>query len=398
MANTTSLNMGDPRERFIGGTVGSRQFNDSAATMISSAISRNEFKKHLMDDPRMQEFHETVIRMVAGWSTEDKIAIITEYGDGGLIRSNNNLKTKDLDRICAEAIIVHLKPEDLRQLYNDISVKEKKLMADTRAATSRGFAGRAAALRGIKAREFRRAKAFFNTDTFEQANELTKSAENAHQFLKRVNIFDYSYKVPREIKGQFRTLRNELLDVLKTCYNKIELMQLASQMGIEAPDMPRVKESWLFTQIINKTCLYVSLVTGKSKRNYGNAIMNVEPYHELLRYTSYSYITGQPGLSAEEWAELKRQARRAKNTMIERAKMQKKHNRANRKELKNLTDGVAGSRRSLKRKIKYDDTGILADATTEELLALAGRYGIDVSKRKNLKVDNLKAQIYIAMA
>ena len=167
-------------------------------------------------------------------------------------------------------------------------------------------------------------------------------------------------------------------------------------MGIEIPEgTPFVRiRRW----IINKTCLYVDLIVGKGKATFANAILDPKPYNDLLKYTSYSYVTGKPGLDPKEFNKLKREARRAQVAIKERARMQSySENMMNSREMESLTGGSRGKLSNLGKQLQRNDQGILKDASYDELAILAGKYGIDPTSKQNKNIGMLKAKIYNAM-
>ena len=168
-------------------------------------------------------------------------------------------------------------------------------------------------------------------------------------------------------------------------------------MGIDVEEGMKSKD--LYKHIINKVCLYVDLITGKNKKSLplSGAIIDPEPYNNILKYTSYSFVTGDPGLSRGEWIKLKEAARKGKAAIAERAKMMGKKAKANSSAVSSLTNQKNGaSLKSLTKRIKkVGDAGVLKDASFEQLLELSGRFGIDPSKYKD--INKLKAAIYMAM-
>jgi len=168
-------------------------------------------------------------------------------------------------------------------------------------------------------------------------------------------------------------------------------------MGIELEERNNIKE--ISQLVVNKTLLYVALMTNKTKKTYGNAFMNPEPYNQILQYTSHSYLTGKPGMTEGEWAILRKQAIEAKQAMLERAKMQKAKRRFFTQRISSVTGGkTALTGRGLARQLRKEDAGILANLDMDELLRLAGKYGIDPNKFKHKNIDRLKAEIYNAIA
>ena len=366
--NTTSLNMG--------GTIGTRDFNDYTTRQISSAISRTNYRSKIVSDERLQKFREAVFKLVSGWTKEDKLMIIAEYGDGNLL--GRNPSDEAINRVCTESLIIHLEPGDLEKLYNDVMVTTRNLKKDI-----------------AKIQNKRKQSRKLTISSFETAYEKVKGANNANKYKAARKAFDRGFKVPKNIESQYRTLRRELNDVLTTCFDVIEITGLAFQMGIEIEDGMKPKE--LRKAIINKTCLYVDLIVGKGKGGIqlSGAFMDREPYDKILSYTSYSYVTGKPGMDPSEWARIRTEAREAKRAIAERARMQRSRAKFNSKAFRNVA-GVKGSNLgSVARQLKKQDTGVLRDKDFNELLELAGKYGIDPSKAKT--ESRLKAMIYSAM-
>lgn len=377
--NTTSLG-GDEN-----GTIGTRNFNDYSAKEISVEISRHNYRSQVKSDKELNEFRQIVYKMVSGWTREDKIAQITEYGDASMLQKYSNPSEDTINKILTESIIIHLDPADLRKLRSDMMKKAQKVrMGIQKAEKNRNSAVR----KMIKG---------FNTETFADAYERVKGSRNPKEFKKALSSVDASYRVPKYIENQYKNLRKEIEDVLRTCFNKVEITAIAYNMGIETPSGITLKEIIRF--IINKVCLYVDLIVGKGKANFGNAILNPEPYDNILQYTSYSYVTGKPGIDPSEWAERKREARRAKEAIKERAKMQRPNKfKGNGRLMASITNGnTARSLSGLARKLKNNDTGVLADLSYEELATLAGKYGIDPTALRNKNIGVLKAKIYNGM-
>ena len=367
--NTTSLSMG--------GTIGTRNFNDYTTRQISSAISRSNYRTKVVSDERLQKFREAVYKLVSGWAREDKLLIISEYGDNSLLGKNPNDET--INRVCTESLIIHLDPGDLEKLYNDVMVETRNLKKDIAKIQNKRKQGRKLTI-----------------SSFETAYEKVKGASNANKYKAARKAFDKGFKVPKNIESQYRTLRRELNDVLTTCFDVIEITGLAFQMGIDIEDGMKPKE--LRKAIINKTCLYVDLIVGKGKGGLqlSGAFMDREPYDKILSYTSYSYVTGRPGMDPSEWAILRTQAREAKRAIAERARMQRSRTRFSSRRFRSMT-GVSGATLgSVARQLRKQDSGILRDMNLNELLELAGRYGIDPSRTKS--EPKLKAMIYSAMA
>lgn len=370
--NTTQLSMGI-RDT---GTIGQRDFNDYQAKEISANVSRRVYQRQVVTDKQLDEFRQVVYKMVSGYAREDKIAIITEYGDASLLKGD--ISESKLNKICTETLIIHLDPATLRQLRDDLGARESELRKQ------------------VKNLEKKRSHAFkgFNTDTFEDLYREIKDTKKDNFINKNINKIDDKYKVPKDIQALYPQLRKELYDVLRNCYNKIEVVVLAHRMGLEVD--PSTTEKILYKWIANKTILYVALITGKSKKfNLGNSIFDTEPFDELLQYTSFAYVTGKPGMDQKSWAQRQLEAKRAKRAIEERSRLQNsRKNMYGSAEINQISHTSSISRRQLKRKLKKNDTGILADASRDEIIQLAAEYGVNPTGR----LYKVKTELYNKIA
>ena len=386
--NTTNLSLGASRfdssaeeSSIRSGTIGTRNFADYTSRKISANVSKRNYETMIVSDQRLQKFRDAVYKMVSGWLPEDCLAILTEYGDSSSL--SKNYTSKELYKATTESIIVHLNPKDLNTLYNDVIISEHEMMSDIKA---------------VNKEKKKAAKKYFSISTFDDVFARLSGSKNNKSYRKALDAYDDSFKVQKDVVKGYPVLRKELDDVLKTCFNIIEVTGLAFSMGIEIQDGTPDKEvrRW----IINKTILYVDLISGHGNKAYSNMFIDVEPYNKLLKMTSYSYITGEPGLNPGDWVMLKKQARAAKKAMQESAHTQ--NNRSDifyGKTMKALTGGkTAYTRGGLTRKLTlHGDSGVLANATYDQLVELAGKYGIDPNAFRNMNENVLKAKIYNGM-
>lgn len=252
--NTTSLGSEE------NGVIGTRDFKDYSAKEISTNVSRYNYRSQVKSDKELNEFRQIVYKMVSTWAREDKIAQITEYGDAGQLQKYSNPSEEVINKVLTESIIIHLDPSDLRRLRMDMQRKVDKI----RMGMKKGEANRKKVIRS-----------YLNTSGFASAYEKVKDSKNASQYKRNRKHFDKTYKVPKYIQSQYKTLRKELADVLKTCFNKVELVNKAASMDIEIKDGMKQKD--IINAIINKVCLFVDLIIGKSKKNYGAAILDPAP-------------------------------------------------------------------------------------------------------------------------
>ena len=351
-------------------TVGN--FNDPTARMISSTIARENLNNSISDE-RLNAFRQTVYKMCYTWEKEELVRIISEYGDSSYLKSSNPSK-KELARVCTESLIVHLSQSDLQQLISDINTKERKLKGAVKNAQ--------------RSRE-KLAKSFFNANTIRDygkgpaktKKEKVSQKEDMRKLLRSV-------KVPKNIASRFKRLRKELEDVLRQCYNRFQLYSAAQSMDI---DVTGKKDKEVINDIANKTIIYVAILTGtRATLDMAGAIGDPEPYNALLLYTSYSYLTGKPGLDPGAWRKLRENAKRAKLEMQVHARIRRKKADSHSREFLNLTGG-----QSRRRDIKDNDIGALSNMSDSEILELAAEYQVDVRKKD---IGDIKYEIYQKMA
>ena len=152
--------------------IGSGSYKDYMAKQVSLSISRNQYRAN-MSDERLQLIRNAVYRLVSNWPSEDKMAILTEYGDGGVLKKNYS--QEDLNKALTESIIIHLDPTDLEQLYAQVTAEARNMSRD------------------IKKIEKKRKK-------LEEALKNEKSDFKKKQLENKLLMFDKKYS-PRKFYG-----------------------------------------------------------------------------------------------------------------------------------------------------------------------------------------------------
>ena len=352
-------------ELSAGSGVGLNNFSNYTSRSLDVARSRGNYQSGIKDDKQLQAFRDVVYKMVSTWLYEDKIRIVAEYGDSEFLKKNP--KEKDLNAVCTESLIIHLPKSDLQKLVADTRVKENKLKKD------------------VKEAEKNRNEV---ASSFTIKNPMDYAATNSPKKIeKAIQSANKEFKIPKDIKRQFSKLEKELREVLNECYTGATLASLGNEMGIDL----NTNDTTIKQSIINKTLLYVALVTGSSKSTaMMNAFVSPAPYNSLLHFTSYSYLTGEPGMDMNAWKKLRDDARKAKRSLQILTRMRRERARTNSAAFRSLSGGNRSAR-----SIASNDIGILKDATMDQLITLAGRYGIDV---KNRNIGSLKRELYRAMA
>ena len=355
------------------------QWANADQNSLSGIISRESNRANygaLLSDKRMEEVRKMLFRMVQRWDEHDVRAIIANYGDASLIQGRMSK-----DKLCKQAvetIIINMDPEELEALAKRTKYRVAGLKNDIK--------------KNDKAADKRGKSALL--DMMKQFQAI-KDAKNYQDYAKKLRKSE-GINPGNILRGHYAKLTKELKEFLKT-QNILEIRNLAAELGIEVDEKDKLKRNDLTRQIINLVCLYVDIITGKNKNlHYGNAITNPKPIQELLRYTSYGFLSGNPGMTPAEGRRLREEARRNKAIMSMRLKLMKSRSSTGSKNFKKLTgvDRTMGYRDAV-RSLRDNDKGVLRDCTMEQILDLAVNYGIDPSTRD---IGKLKLQIYRAMA
>jgi hypothetical protein len=286
--NTTrlgsSFNADTPR-------ITARDFDDYTAKSISERVAKANYRKSFKSDFKVAELRKYVYKMVTSWSEADKKAILAQYG------SSDAMKGGKLDEAVTETLIINLKESDLQMILNDIRSDEVNLSKKVRD------------IRQMKRREASR----FSTRTFGEVFEDIKDVRKTKNIEKALKKFDKGFKIPKNVASAFPKLKRELMDSIKISYDRVELAILASRMGLVVEDGSKEKD--VINMIVNKTLLYVALITGKTKQSFSGAILDPQPFKEVLAYTSYSWAGGSAGLTTGGTKALREEAMAAKANM-----------------------------------------------------------------------------------
>lgn len=369
--------------------VGVGHYDSYTAGIVDVERSRENYRTS--NDERLRKIREAVYKKVSTWPEESKYRIIAEYGDSERLKRSPH--GKRLNELCTETLIIHLKKEDLDQILANVVIDERRLAnhvkvlekAKQRQAEQYNDLG---SLSGSLPSASSGTIGAFNAGSFQKYASMTAGSPNNKKLLAQIKSGDNTYAIPSLVLRQFSRLRKELSDVLDECFGKLEIAALAASMGITIGN----DEDALKKAIINKTILFVALVTGKSKiDNLGNAVADPEPYFGLLKLTSYSYITGEPGLDQSEWKRLRDNARKARRQIEIVAKRHKARASKHSSAVRALSGGLTSAK-----DIEKHDNGVLASLSTDELFNLAARYGIDPGKSRS--IGKLKLELYRAMA
>jgi hypothetical protein len=265
-----------------------RDFDDYTARSISQSVAKANYRKSFKSDFKVAELRRYVYKMVTSWSEADKKAILAQYGSSDAARGGK------LDEAVTETLIINLKETDLQTILNDIRGDEANLGKRVRD------------IRQMKRREASR----FSTRTFGEVFEGIKDVRKTRDITKELRKYDKGFKIPKNVRNAFPRLKRELMELVPLVYDRVEIAILANKMGLTIDEGAKEKE--VINMIVNKTLLYVALITGKTKSAFSGAILDPEPFKELLGYTSYSWVSGRSGVSTGGLKSLRDEAIAAK--------------------------------------------------------------------------------------
>jgi hypothetical protein len=265
-----------------------RDFDDYTAKSISQSVAKANYRKSFKSDFKVAELRRYVYKMVTSWSEADKKAILAQYGSSDAARGGK------LDEAVTETLIINLKETDLQTILNDIRGDEANLSKKVRD------------IRQMKRREASK----FSTRTFGEVFEGIKDVRKTRDITKELRKYDKGFKIPKNVRNAFPRLKKELMELVPLVYDRVEIAILANKMGLTIDEGAKEKE--VINMIVNKTLLYVALITGKTKSAFSGAILDPEPFKELLGYTSYSWVSGRSGISTGGLKSLRDEAIAAK--------------------------------------------------------------------------------------
>lgn len=252
------------------------------AASLQVEVSRAIYRANRSQD--IAEFKKVVQNMVRTWHRNDMLRIIQEYGDYNLIASKNRVSDEELIKQVSETLIIRLDKKDLRKILNQQKSESAQVMtAINQANTNRD----------------RWAMQYFNINSFKNVYDGVKYASQTNQIMRGVTAREKSFKVDKKTAKLFPKLRTEIETLLRG-YPKDELVDLALSLEIDFP--VGTKPKTVIQMIANKCVLYCALILGKTKGGLGNvptgpALVKLK---ELIKYTSFAYVVGSPGLSDKQ--------------------------------------------------------------------------------------------------
>ena len=354
-------------------SLGNGGLHSTPGKIVGREVRRYEFRSSSISDVRMQQIRNAVYTRMMSYPEEDLVNIITQYGDADQIKGNYS--KENLAQITTEVLIINMDPNELKAIYDSVRVSQANLANDIHTIENKKPKG--------KLYTGRRRLSNNLADAKEKNREVDQKAVD-----KKINKIAKALKVHKAVRQGLPKLRAELNKVLRE-FTNIQIQSYAMRMDIDLVDGIPIKE--VRAAIIDKVVTYALVVQNKLSVTFGTALGDTSVCEELLGYTTFYYLTGKTAITPGEWYQKQQAAKEAKALMDEKLRLAKKK-RASKKAISNLTGG-AKTANDIKAGL---DTGPLANIDLQELIKIAGEYGIVVDKKSN--PADIKIQVYKKMA
>lgn len=336
--------------------------------------SRANYREKI-SDAKLTKIRQYAYRLVYSWTRDEKIEMIRSYGEIDLLPKGAS--EDEINKQLVETLIINLPESELNSIVAQASHKQNRLMSEVNSAVKRNI-GRSTNFGG------------FNK-FYDDAAAERKTFKGALNDLRQ----QYGFIASRGSFSGANSLKKELTGILKDMTPN-EIAGYAQSLGINYFAGESV--TGVISAIAAKCGIYAAVVAGSYKGMPpsidGNEIDAIE---QLIGMTSMAWLVGKKALNAKEITVLKRRAAIARKEQKARTRL------LNAKALKtkskdfNKIAGTSGKAKDVAKELEYNDTGVLANYSYEELVNKAYELGIDFNIRK-VRIGQLKMMIYQKLA
>ena len=138
----------------------------SAGEMINKANSAANLAYGRKNNAKVAKFYENVYTLVSSMAEDDKLNLLSEYGDTGKL----NKSRSNLDDVLTETIIINLPAAELEMLVRDVKVREQDMKKDIQTISKRDK------------KKLKKARTSFNSNSFVS---LLNSSSHTPQYTTR---------------------------------------------------------------------------------------------------------------------------------------------------------------------------------------------------------------------
>lgn len=323
-------NNGDVGDGHIGLTEG---LQSEEARIIDSSISQANLDYQIRANMEIRGVVEAVQRYVSTLSIGDKYQMLGRYHQNEKIPKHPSESA--INDLLAKAIIGFCPAAELKRLVQSQNAIATGMAHDIRIQQAKT---KAIGLSSLSSGDS------FNETAFGRAYGLSKHAKNA-----RGVFHDSTDETPSAIFNKkvtemaYPKLTRELTDFLMTMTNA-ELSATSDSIGATFDDgTPRLL---VIKYICNRIQLYASLMSGKINEKTAGVFRSsfssdqMDAMNDLLRYTSFIWLTGESNASIYEIRARQKDAMKAKKQMGLRANVEAK--KASAYSIKEKGDGTLG--------------------------------------------------------
>lgn len=365
----------------------------STGRKLETQLSREVYREKRLSDSRLKAIRLAAYKLIYNLSPDEKIALIRSYGDASQLPSNASIET--INEQLVESMIINLSAAELNGLVSKQRRKEHEFMSTINTAIDSTTTAANSAKNTIssRGRERVRASSSSNISNMLNPNNVSSGGSGATKIAAN-HMEGTDFLATKYSSSMSATARREAYDYLDGM-SPIQIGMIAKKLGFNYIGLSpkEVKE-----KIMNYVALYVAAITGKAKVIPPIDTEGVNAINDILKYTSLAYLSGINGrISPKTLAAMKKAAKVNKAMASERATIGNMTNASTTSKYFKKIAGKTGRGKALDAALEFNDTGVLANKSLDELTAMAVNLGIDVDSEK-MTIGTIKKLIYQKLA
>lgn len=365
----------------------------STGRKLETQLSREVYREKRLSDSRLKAIRLAAYKLIYNLSPDEKISLIRSYGDFSQLPSNASIET--INEQLVESMIINLSAAELNGLVSKQRRKEHEFMSTINTAIDSTTTAANSAKNTISSRGRERVRASSSSNISNTLNPNNVSAGGSGAAKIAANHMEGTdFLATKYSSSMSTTARREAYDYLDGM-SPIQVGMIARKLGINYIGLSpkEVKE-----KIMNYVALYVAAITGKAKVIPPIDTEGVNTINDILKYTSLAYLSGISGrISPKALAAMKKAAKVNKAMASERATIGNMINASTTSKYFKKIAGKTGRGKALDAALEFNDTGVLANKSLDELTAMAVNLGIDVDSEK-MTIGTIKKLIYQKLA
>lgn len=365
----------------------------STGRKLETQLSREVYREKRLSDSRLKAIRLAAYKLIYNLSPDEKIALIRSYGDASQLPSNASIET--INEQLVESMIINLSAAELNGLVSKQRRKEHEFMSTINTAIDSTTTAANSAKNTIssRGRERVRASSSSNVGNALNPNNVSSGGSGAAKIAAN-HMEGTDFLATKYSSSMSATARREAYDYLDGM-SPVQIGMIAKKLGFNYIGLSpkEVKE-----KIMNYVALYVAAITGKAKVIPPIDTEGVNAINDILKYTSLAYLSGISGrISPKTLAAMKKAAKVNKAIAAERATIGNMTNASTTSRYFKKIAGKTGRGKALDAALEFNDTGVLANKSLDELTAMAVNLGIDVDSEK-MTIGTIKKLIYQKLA